>query len=181
MASAPDGEGPQMAGFKDFYQFLAPTRVIAGRDLIEGVGFEFAKEGAQKVLIVTDQVIHGTGLIDTVEAGVRDGDLEVAGVFDDVPQDSRSDVGMNAAAAAKDAGADSFLAVGGGSVMDTAKAANVVFTHGGETRDWEGYFGLPRDNDGMGRPQELAPFACIPTTCGAGSEVSFAAVIKDAD
>src|SRR5205085_1499758 len=75
----------------------------------------------------------------------------------------------------------SFLAVGGGSVMDTAKAANVVFTHGGETRDWEGYFGLPRDNDGMGRPQELAPFACIPTTCGTGSEISFASVIKDAD
>jgi alcohol dehydrogenase class IV len=181
VASAPDAEGPQMAGFKDFYQFLAPTRVIAGRGLLEGAGFEFAKEGATRVLIVTDQVIRGTGLIDTVEAGVRDGDVEVAGIFDDVPQDSRSDVVMNAAAAAKDAGADSFLAVGGGSVMDTAKAANVVFTHGGETRDWEGYFGLPRDNDGMGRPQELAPFACIPTTCGTGSEISFASVIKDAD
>ena len=70
MSSAPDAAGPQMAGFKDFYQFLAPTRVIAGRGLIEGIGFEFAKEGAARVLVVTDQVIRGTGLIDKVEAGV---------------------------------------------------------------------------------------------------------------
>jgi len=174
-------ETPPRRGFKDFYQFLAPTRVIAGRDLIEGIGFEFAKEGAQRPLIVTDEVIHGTGLIDRVRAGVEDGGLEVAGVHDDVPPDSRSDVVARTAEVAREAGADSFLAVGGGSVMDTAKAANVVFTHGGEPRDWEGYFGLPRANDGMGRPAELAPLACIPTTCGTGSEVSFASVIKDAE
>ena len=62
-----------MSGFKDFYQFLAPTRVVAGRDLIGGIGFEFAKEGAGRVLIVTDEVIHGTGLIDQVRAGLEDG------------------------------------------------------------------------------------------------------------
>ena len=32
--------------FKDFYQFAIPTRVVAGRGMIEGTGFEFAKEGA---------------------------------------------------------------------------------------------------------------------------------------
>ena len=173
--------GHQMAGFKDFYQFLAPTRVIAGRGLIAGIGFEFAKEGAKRVLVVTDQVIRGTGLIDHAESGLADGGLEVGGIYDDVPPDSASDVVARCAQAARYAGADSILAVGGGSVMDTAKAANVIFTHGGEPRDWEGYFGLPRDDDGRGRPHELAPLACIPTTCGTGSEISFAAVIKDAD
>ena len=63
--------------------------------------------------------------------------------------------------------------------MDTAKVANVIFVHGGDPRGWEGYFGLPRDGDGQGRPQELAPLACIPTTAGTGSEVSFVAVVKD--
>ena len=173
--------GPQMRGFKDFYQFIAPTRVVAGRGLIEGIGFEFAKEGAKRVLIVTDEVIRGTGLIDSVEAGVTDGGLEVAGVYDGVPQDSDSAVVKAAAAAAREQGADAILAVGGGSVMDTAKAANVIFTNGGEPREWEGYFGLPRDDEGLGRPHELAPLACIPTTAGTGSEVSFAAVIKDRD
>jgi alcohol dehydrogenase class IV len=178
-ASAAGPLDRQMAGFKDFYQFLAPTRVIAGRELIGSVGFEFAKEGARRVLIVTDEVIHGLGLIDRVRAGLEDGGLEVAGVYDQIPRDSDATVVAACAEAAKQHGADAFLAVGGGSVMDTAKLADVIFTHGGQPREWEGYFGLPRADDGLGRPLELAPLACIPTTCGTGSEVSFAAVIKD--
>jgi alcohol dehydrogenase class IV len=168
-----------MRGFKDFYQYASTTRVIAGRDLLESTGFEFLKEGAGRVFVVTDQVIRGTGLVDKVEAGVVDGGLELAGVFDDVPQDSSTDVCERCAAAANEAGADSFLAVGGGSVMDTAKVADAVFTHGGTAREQEGFLLMPRAADGMGRPLEIAPLACIPTTAGTGSEVSMAAVIKD--
>jgi alcohol dehydrogenase len=63
--------------------------------------------------------------------------------------------------------------------MDTAKAATVLFTHGGSVHDYEGLYVLPRANDGMGAPLPLAPLACIPTTAGTGSEVSMAAVVKD--
>jgi alcohol dehydrogenase class IV len=171
--------GRQLGGFKDFSQHVVRTRVVAGRNLIEGVGFEFMKEGAGRVFVVTDQVIRGTGLIDRVQAGIADGGLESAGVFDDVPQDSATDVVERCAEEAKAAGADSFLAVGGGSVMDTAKAAAVLFTHGGTVHDYEGLYVLPRANDGMGAPLEIAPLACIPTTAGTGSEVSMAAVVKD--
>lgn len=169
----------QMAGFKPFYQFAAPTRVIAGEGLIDSAGFEFAKENAARLLIVTDAVIRDTGLIDRVANGVTDGGLEVAATFDEVPQDSDTEVVARCAEAAKEAGADSFLAVGGGSVMDTAKAANVLFTHGGTVREWEGFLTLPRENEGSGRPVPLAPLAAIPTTAGTGSEASFAAVVKD--
>lgn len=174
-----DFQGRQMRGFKDFYQFTVPTRVIAGRDLLDGMGFELSKEGAKRVAVITDAVIRGTGLVDRVVAGIEDGGLEVAAVFDGVPPDSDSAVVVAAAEQARAEGADAFLAVGGGSVMDTAKLADVVFTHGGEPRDWEGYYGLPRADDGLGRPFDLAPLACVPTTAGTGSESSFAAVIKD--
>ena len=137
------------------------------------------KEGAGRVFVVTDQVIRGTGLIDKVEAGLTDGGLELAGVFDEVPQDSSTTVVDRCAEAAKEAGADSFLAVGGGSVMDTAKVSNAVFTHGGSARELEGIFLMPREGDGMGRPLDVAPLACVPTTAGTGSEVSMAAVIRD--
>ncbi len=168
-----------LTGFKDFYQYASTTRVIAGRNLLESTGFEFHKEGAQRVFVVTDEVIRGTGLVEKVEAGVADGGLEVAGVFDDVPQDSSTEVCDRCAAAAKEAGADSFLAVGGGSVMDTAKVVDAIFTHGGTAREQEGFFLMPREDDGMGRPLDVAPLACIPTTAGTGSEVSMAAVIKE--
>jgi alcohol dehydrogenase class IV len=164
---------------KDFYQYASPTRVIAGRDLLGSTGFELQKEGARRVFLVTDVVIRGTGLVEKVEHGVADGRLEVAGVFDQVPQDSSTDVVERCAAAAKEAGADSFLAVGGGSVMDTAKVADALFTHGGSAREQEGFFLMPREDDGLGRPLDIAPLACIPTTAGTGSEVSMAAVIKD--
>jgi alcohol dehydrogenase class IV len=169
----------QLRGFKDFYQHAELTRVIVGRDLLGSLGFEFMKEGAGRVFVVTDGVIRGTGLIEKVETGLTDGGLEVAGVFDDVPQDSSTQVVERCAAAAKEAGADSFLAVGGGSVMDTAKVADALFTHGGTARDQEGFFLMPRGGDGMGRPLDIAPLACVPTTAGTGSEVSMAAVIKD--
>jgi alcohol dehydrogenase class IV len=165
--------------FKDFYQHAEATRVVAGRDLLESTGFEFQKEGAHRVFLVTDEIIRGTGLVERVEAGITDGGLEVAGVFDEVPQDSSTDVVERCAAAAGEAGADAFLAVGGGSVMDTAKVADAVFTHGGTAAEQEGFFLMPREDDGMGRPLPIAPLACIPTTAGTGSEVSMAAVIKD--
>jgi alcohol dehydrogenase len=131
------------------------------------------------VFVVTDATIRGTGLVDRVEAGVADGGLEVAGVFDDVPQDSATTTVEACAAAAAEAGADSFLAVGGGSVMDTAKVAAAVFAHGGTVHDYEGIYALPRADDGLGRPLPLAPLACIPTTAGTGSEVSGGAVITN--
>jgi alcohol dehydrogenase len=167
--------------FKDFYQFASPTRVVSGRQLIGSAGFEFAKEGAERALLVTDRVIRGTGLVEKVAGGIVDGGLEVVGVFDDVPQDSDTAVVMQCAKQAKDKGADSFLAVGGGSVIDTTKAANVIFSHGGTIPEWEGVFGLPRERDGMGRPLSLAPVGVIPTTAGTGSEASPVAVIKDSD
>lgn len=169
----------QLSGFKDFYQAAQQTRVIAGRDLLGSAGFEFMKEGAGRVFVVTDAVIRGTGLVDRVVAGIEDGGLEVAGIFDDVPQDSSTAVCDGCARAAKEAGADSFLAVGGGSVMDTAKIADAVFTHGGSAAESEGFYLMPRANDGMGAPLPIAPLACIPTTCGTGSEVSMGAVVKD--
>jgi alcohol dehydrogenase class IV len=170
-----------LRGFKDFYQYAGTTRVISGRDLLGSTGFEFQKEGARRVFVVTDEVIRGTGLVERIEAGIGDGGLEVAGVYDRVPQDSSTHVCDECAAAAKEAGADSFLAVGGGSVMDTAKVADAVFTHGGTARDQEGFYLMPREDDGMGRPLDIAPLACIPTTAGTGSENSMAAVIKDPD
>jgi alcohol dehydrogenase len=169
----------QWSGFKDFCQFASPTRVVAGRGLLEGAGFEFAKEGASRAILVTDEGIRATDLPDRVAAALEDGGVALSGVFDRVPQDSDASVVAECAAMAKDGAADSFVALGGGSVIDTAKASDVLFTHGGEIADYEGLYGLPRGGEGIGPPLPLAPLAAIPTTAGTGSEVSPVAVVKD--
>jgi hypothetical protein len=63
---------------KDFFQYASPTRVIAGRALLESTGFEFKKEGARRVFVVTDPVVRGTGLVERLEAGVADGHFQAA-------------------------------------------------------------------------------------------------------
>jgi alcohol dehydrogenase class IV len=92
MEAASALDAAPLRGFKDFYQYASTTRVIAGRDLLESTGFEFQKEGARRVFVVTEAVIRGTGLVERVQAGIADGGLEVAGVSDDVPQGSSTDV-----------------------------------------------------------------------------------------
>ncbi len=171
----------QLRGFKDFYQHAERTRVIAGRDLLSSTGFEFMKEGAHRVFVVTDRSCAGRGWWRRSRPASSTAASRSPGSSTAARRTRRSAVVEQCAAAAKEAGADSFLAVGGGSVMDTAKVADAVFTHGGSAREQEGFFLMPRADDGMGRPLEIAPLACIPTTAGTGSEVSMAAVIKDED
>ena len=169
-----------LRGFKDFYQYASPTRVIAGRDLLESTGFEFQKEGAQPRLRRDRRgdPRHRAGGAGRGRASWTAGSRWPA-CSTRCRRTRRPTSCERCAAAAKEAGADSFLAVGGGSVMDTAKVADAVFTHGGTAREQEGFFLMPREDDGMGRPLDIAPLACIPTTAGTGSEVSMAAVIKD--
>jgi alcohol dehydrogenase len=74
----------------------------------------------------------------------------------------------------RETGADAIVAVGGGSVLDTAKGATIVLTHGAEDlMEYRGAESL------MGR--RAVAFIAIPTTAGTGSEVTSAAVIKDTD
>ena len=74
--------------------------------------------------------------------------------------------------ALRDHEADGVVAIGGGSPMDTAKAAAVAFANPGDVRDYAGYNQVP----GPG-----LPLVAVPTTAGTGSEVTRVAVITDTD
>jgi len=154
-----------------FYQFSVPTKVIHD----EGISQDFAHEcqlvGITKLFVVTDKTLQDIGLIEPILASLKENGLEIVGIFSDVPADSSVTVVGLCAKAAKDASAEGFLAIGGGSVMDTAKGANILFTLGGDLK--EDYAGAQTITE------NLSPLIVIPTTAGTGSEVTEAIVIFD--
>ena len=91
-------------------------------------------------------------------------------LFDEVVPELPVAAITKAARAARDFGADLFIAVGGGSSIDTAKMAAVLERHGGEVSD---YYGEGRV------PGPVAPIIAAPTTAGTGSEATPVAVITD--
>lgn len=154
----------------DLFEFQIRTRIVYGPGLIKEIGFEAEKIGGTRAVIVTDKVLRRTGLIDRVAHGLGGSKVALVGVFDEVPPNSEVGVVERGAAFAREMKGDLLIAVGGGSVIDTAKGMNVILSEGGSLLDYEGV-GL------LTRP--LGPFIAIPTTAGTGSEVTIAAVIKD--
>ncbi len=154
----------------DFFDFWIRSRIIAGPGVAAQFGGELGRFGVSKALIVTDKVVGKLGLLDPVRRSLADGGLEVVGTFDDVPPNSEFGVVMKGVKVFRQTGAEMLVAVGGGSVIDTAKGINVVATLGGDYADYQG-FGLIN--------QPLGPLVAVPTTAGTGSEVTAYAVIRD--
>ncbi len=150
------------------FNFWTPTKIVFGAGCAAEARMELEALGCRRSFVVTDAGVKAAGLLEPVCAALRD---NCAGVFSDVPQDSELKVVNRAAHQARQAGADSLVSLGGGSVIDTAKGLAVLLTEGGGLEDYDGFQMLDR---------ALLPHLSIPTTAGTGSEVTFAAVIKNA-
>jgi len=137
-----------------------------GSGAADEIGYDLSQYGVRRVLVVTDAGVAATGHPQRVADQMAQFGIE-AHVFDGVHVEP-TDVSLNEAVAqARESGPwDAFVAVGGGSSIDTAKAINLLLTNPGELMD---YINLPV---GKGRaPSEpLKPFVAVPTTTGTGSE-----------
>ena len=154
-----------------YYEFQNPVKIISGRKALENLPYELDQWGARKPLIVTDPGVVRAGLVKQVIQAFAGSGLTIGGVFDQVPPDSSKKTVTETAQAFRRGGCDSMIAVGGGSVIDTAKAANILVSEGVD--DLTPFVG----SDLLKRP--LKPLVVIPTTSGTGSEVTVAAVIAD--
>ncbi|MBN2569250.1 MAG: iron-containing alcohol dehydrogenase [Deltaproteobacteria bacterium] len=155
----------------EFFQFYNPTRVVYGAGLARDLSTECASLGVTKYFIVSDRTIQEAGLVEGVTEGLISGGIDICGAFFDVSQDSEVAIVTEVAERAKKSGAQGLIALGGGSVIDTAKGANVIFTEGGD---------LVKDYSGAGTlTRPLKPLIVIPTTAGTGSECTLVAVIYD--
>lgn len=156
---------------KAYYEFFCPVKLIAGHSALENIPFELHLLGAKRPLIITDQGVKNNGLLTPIEQVFSATDIQIAGVFDHVPADSSLDVVKETAKYYRHQQCDSILAIGGGSVIDTAKAVNILVSEGGD--DLLHYSGAHN------LPKPLKPLFVIPTTAGTGSEVTMVAVVSD--
>lgn len=156
---------------KPYYEFFCPVKVIAGNAALEHMPFELASMGASRPMILTDKGVRANGLLEPVETAFAATEVTIASIFDDVPPDSSLETVRAVAEAYRANNCDAIIAIGGGSVIDSAKAANILVTEGGDDLlKYSGAHNLPRP---------LKPFFVVPTTSGTGSEVTMVAVISD--
>jgi alcohol dehydrogenase len=156
---------------KPYYEFFCPVKVIAGNAALEHIPFELATLGAKRPMIITDKGVRGNKLLAPIEAAFESTDAVIGCIFDDVPPDSSLDTVRHAAALYRENQCDAIIAVGGGSVIDTSKATNILVSEGGDD--------LLQYSGAHNLPKPLKPFFVIPTTSGTGSEVTMVAVVSD--
>lgn len=156
---------------KPYYEFFCPVKVIAGNAALEHMPFELASMGASRPMIITDKGVRANGLLEPVEAAFESTEVKIGFIYDDVPPDSSLETVKSVADAYRTNSCDAIIAIGGGSVIDTAKAANILVTEGGDD--------LLKYSGAHNLPKPLKPFFVVPTTSGTGSEVTMVAVISD--
>jgi alcohol dehydrogenase len=158
----------------DYFEFSLPTKLVYGVGILDSIDDAVARFGKRNALLVTDKILLEAGPVDRVRDGFKKTGIRIAAIFDDVPPNSTIATVQDCAALGKKKKCDMVIAVGGGSVIDTAKVANLLMVKGGKVQDHMGAYLL----DAADR---LLPAVVIPTTAGTGSEVTKVAVIADPD
>jgi alcohol dehydrogenase class IV len=144
--------------------FRSPT-VVFGEEAL----FHIRELRGKRALVVTDKAINGAGLVAPVLFQLQRAGIS-SDIFDDVEAEPSLDTIESGAVKLEDSGADWIVAVGGGSVLDAAKAMWVLY----ENPDLELESINPLEPIKL---RERARMIAVPTTAGTGSEVTWAFVV----
>ena len=153
---------------KDF-SFCVPTRFIVGKDSPAHVGEQIAAYGGHKVLIVDDGGSYLTELLKTVRSSIVREGLEAFGM-EQKAVSPRLSIVMEGVRFCKEHGIDFILAVGGGTVMDTAKGIAFFCENDGDLTEYVLY---------RKASPKCMKVASVVTLSGTGSEVSATAMLID--
>ncbi len=135
------------------------------------VGWDASNLGCTRVLLVTDPGLSSHPAVEIARASLLDAGIDVV-VFDQVSVEPTDASFLQAIDVANQSAVDGFVAVGGGSVIDTAKAANLYSTYPADLLDYVN----PPIGKGLPVPGRLKPLIAVPTTAGTGSETTGVAI-----
>lgn len=154
------------------FNFCNPTRMIFGKDTIEQLGKYVAKEGVKKVLVLYGKgSVIKNGVYDKVVKSLKDNGIEFIELSGVKPNPVLSKV-KEAIALMKENNVEGIIALGGGSTIDSAKAASAGFYYEGDV--WELF-------EGKGKVQKALPIFTVLTISATGSEMNSGGVITKED
>lgn len=157
---------------KDTVFTMRSTPYKFGVGVTEEIGDDLVSLGLKHVLVVTDAGVAATGLPERALGLIRAKGIE-AGVFQDVSVEPTDSWVKAAIEFAQSFRPDGYVAIGGGSVMDTAKMMNLYVTY---PAPFLTYINAPI-GEGRPVPGSLKPMVCLPTTAGTSSENTSVAIV----
>jgi len=149
--------------------FRLPAEVIFGAGALAQLPEKIAEFKARRVLLITDKGLRACGTPDRIAQTLAGAGLAIE-VFDEITGEPPLETLEACRAFVRQGGFDAVVAVGGGSAMDTAKAAACLSANEGPARQFIGTNLIP--NPGL-------PLIALPTTAGTASEVTPNAIFSD--
>ncbi len=147
---------------------MAASNIRFGRGITVEIGMDLKDLGVEKTMLLTDPNIAKLPMMKTVTQSLEDEGVDYV-LYDQVRVEPTDKSLKDAISFAINNKVDSFVALGGGSVIDTAKAANLYSTY--PTDDFLLYVNAPIGK-GKPIPGPIKPLFAIPTTAGTGSETT---------
>lgn len=152
---------------------VAMPRLTFGRGTLAEIGARCQRYNLKRIALFTDPYLLDGPLVATAIESLKHAGID-SGVFSDVRVEPCDDTVMRAHGFLQQGQFDGIVSVGGGSVIDTAKAAMLVLEHGGHIND---YFAAPI-GQGKSATKPMLPHLACPTTSGTGSECTSISVIR---
>ncbi len=159
------------SGYEKIFTMEA-TPIKYGPGAAEEVGWELNRLGVKRVMLTTDPGVVEAGIAGRARELIEAAGIEVE-VWDKSRVEPTADSLAAAAEFAREGNFDGFVAVGGGSSIDTAKVSDLISTHGGEIMDYVN----PPVGGGKKPPSPLKPLLAVPTTAGTGAEATTVAIL----
>lgn len=153
------------------FDFFVKSDITFGRNSVNELPRLIKGYKAKKVMLVYDAGVKFAGIADTVLHSLNEADVEIV-IFDKVIPNPTNEIVEKAAVIAKEEEVDAFVAVGGGSSIDLAKAIDVLMTNPGPIGRYGGIGMVEHD---------LLPLIAIPTTAGTSSEITNVSALIDTE
>ena len=151
----------------EYFEFYNPVKILCGHHALENIPYELMRLGSQKPFVLISRTMMEQGVLEMIGGRIN------ALIRSVIPKDSSFALVDEITDRVRQEGCDGILAIGGGSVLDTAKAIRVMLSgcdkslHQMLGSEWV----VPGRKD--------IPFIMVPTTSGTGSECTGVAVVQD--